>query len=65
MKQKKGTNFFFIVIGLITGSKLLQHFDFQTLSFQKPWIDAIYLITFLVMVVLMIKNLIKKPENKK
>ncbi len=64
MKNKKNPNFFFIVTILITGSKLYQHFDFQTLTFKKPWIDAIYLVTFLVMVVLVVKQLLKKPENK-
>lgn len=64
MEQKKGANFFIIVMMIITGSKLYQHFNFHTLSFKKPWIDAIYLVTFLVMIVLIAKQLLKKPENK-
>ncbi|MFN8153372.1 MAG: hypothetical protein U0Y08_03685 [Bacteroidia bacterium] len=58
--KKSKFNFFFIVIGLITGSKVIKDFDFQTMTFAKPAIDTIYLITFVLMVVLSIKAFAKR-----
>ena len=58
--RKSRFNFFFIVIGLITGSKVIKDFDFQTMTFAKPAIDTIYLITFVLMVVLSIKAFAKR-----
>ena len=58
--KKSKFNFFFIVIGLITGSKVIKDFDFQTMTFAKPAIDTIYLITFVLMVVLSIKAFTKR-----
>ncbi len=58
--QKPKFNFFYIIIGLLTGSKVIKDFDFQTMTFAKPAIDTIYLITFVLMVVLSIKAFTKR-----
>lgn len=61
MESKKGINFFFAIIAIITGSKLYKHFDFQNLKFEKPAIDAIYLIAFVASIIFLIKDYIKRP----
>ena len=63
MDSKKGINFFFAIIAIITGSKLYKHFDFQNLKFEKPAIDIIYLIAFLASIIFIIKDYIKQPEK--
>lgn len=55
MNKKSGVSFFLVVIALIVGRRLFQHFDFETFTFEKPLLDIIYLITFIVMVVFMVK----------
>ncbi|NHM07988.1 hypothetical protein G4D82_14075 [Flavobacterium sp. CYK-4] len=56
MENKKGLNFFFLIIAIITGSKLVHHFDFQNFSFQKPAIDTIYLVAFLASIFFLIRE---------
>ncbi len=64
MKNRKNINFFFLIIAIITGSKLYQHFDFENFKFEKPAIDMIYLVTFIAMIGLIIKDLVKKTNNE-
>lgn len=56
MDNKKGLNFFFIIIAIITGSKVFKHFDFQNLKFEKPVLDIIYLITFVASIIFLTKD---------
>lgn len=56
MKNKQGLNFFLIIITLITGTKLIRHFDFQQFTFEKPALDTVYLIAFVASVVFMIRE---------
>lgn len=63
MQAKKGINFFFLIIAIITGSKLYQHTDFKNLQFQKPAIDTIYLLAFAASVILLIKDFVKPPAK--
>ncbi len=60
MDKKKGLNFFFLIIAIITGSKLYKHFDFQNLKFERPAIDTLYLIVFIASVIFLIKDLVKR-----
>lgn len=60
MDSKKGINFFFVLIAIITGSKLYKHFDFQNLNFEKPAIDTIYLIAFVASIIFLIKDFSKR-----
>ncbi len=59
MENKKGLNFFLVIIAIITGSKVYKHFDFENLKFEKPLIDVIFLLTFLACVFYIIKGLRK------
>ena len=63
MKHKRELNFFLLIIMIITGSKVFQHFDFQNMKFEKPWLDAIYLITFITTAVYLVITYFKKSEN--
>ncbi len=63
MENNKGLNFFFIIIAIITGSKLIKHFDFQNLTFEKPALDIIYLIAFVASIFFLIRVFITR--NKK
>lgn len=64
MKNTKGINFFFLIILIITGSKLCQHFDVDNFKFEKPAIDMIYLVTFIAMMALIIKDFFKKTDKE-
>jgi hypothetical protein len=63
MENKKGINFFFAVIAIITGSKLYQHFDFQKWTFEKPALDIIYLLTFIASIFFIVKDYLKPPKK--
>jgi hypothetical protein len=60
--KKKGTNFFFVIIAIITGVKLYKHFDFQNLKFTETLIDIIYLLTFLGSIFLLLRDFVKRPK---
>ena len=63
MENKKGINFFFAIIAIITGSKLYKHFDFQNFKFEKPALDIIYLLAFVAAVFFIIKDYLRKPDK--
>lgn len=64
MENKKGINFFFAIMAIITGNKLIQHFDFQNFKFEKPTIDMLYLFTFIGSIIFLVKDYIKPPKNE-
>lgn len=56
-KEKKNKiNVIYILIALITGGRLLKHFDFETKSFKSPALDTIFLVTFILAIYLIIKE---------
>ena len=63
MENKKGLLLFFSLIALINGKVLYNHFDFENLSFKKPWLDTIYIIVFVFSIYGIIKNFKKKTEK--
>lgn len=56
MKYKLRPNFFFIVVALIVGSAFFRQIDFQNLTIENPALAAIYGITFIVSILLMLKR---------
>lgn len=60
MDNKKGQGFFFLIIALILGVTLFKQFDFQNFKFEKPLLDTVYLLTFIVAVYFYIKSYKKK-----
>lgn len=63
MNNKKGGNFLLLIIAIISGGKVYKHFDFENLKFQKPVLDIIYLIVFVVSIVLFFKGYFEKKDN--
>jgi hypothetical protein len=63
MDNKKGLNFFFIIIAIITGGKVYKHFDFQNLKFERPILDIIYLITFVATITFLINDFLKQRKK--
>ena len=63
MKDKKGLNFFLLIIVILTGSKLFNHFDFQNFKFEKPMLDMIYLLSFVMALFVLLKDYFKRPQK--
>ena len=63
MKDKKGLNFFLLIIVMLTGSKLFNHFDFQNFKFEKPMLDMVYLLSFLMAPFIVLKDYFKCPQK--
>ena len=47
MENKKGMNFFFVIIAIISGIKLWKKFDCEILKFDDPLQSIIYIIYIL------------------
>ncbi|MEA5405528.1 hypothetical protein VB776_21490 [Arcicella sp. DC2W] len=66
METKKGLNFFFVIIAIISGKKLFEKFDVAILNFDEPFQSIIYIIYILGFVssicglIMNNKNLFKK-----
>jgi len=63
MEKKRKINFMFLIIAFILGTALWKDFDFQSLRFEKPALDTVFLITFIVSVYLIIKDLRTKSDD--
>ena len=63
MENKKIPSFAFGVVAVILGWTLVKHFDFEDLSFQKPILDALYLIIFVFSIYALIKNKKNRAEK--
>lgn len=63
MKRKRELNFFLLIIMMVTGSKVFQHFDFQNMKFEKPLLDTICLVTFVATAVFLMIGFFKKSTE--
>lgn len=45
-----------VIIAVILGVIIFKHFDFNTFTLKKPWLDAIYIITFVVLMFFLFKD---------
>jgi NhaP-type Na+/H+ or K+/H+ antiporter len=63
MENKKIPTFTFGIVAIILGSALLKHFDFENLEFQKPLLDALYLIVFVFTIYALAKNYKNRTEK--
>lgn len=63
MNKKKAPNFILVIIAAIVGSALFKQINFETLTVQKSALAAIYLIVFLIVVFLLVKNLRNFTKN--
>jgi hypothetical protein len=56
MKYKIALNFFSAIVILIVGSALYKQFDFESYSFEKPALAAVYGVALILAIALMIKK---------
>ncbi len=47
------------IIVIILGVIIFKHFNFSTLTFEKPWLNAIYIIAFVCILFFLFKDKIK------
>lgn len=45
-----------IIIAVILGGAIFRHFNFNTLTFEKPWLDALYVTVFIASLFLIFKK---------
>lgn len=57
MSSKKGQSFPFVIIATVLGWTIFKQFDFENLKFEKPALAIVYILTFLMSVYFLIKNL--------
>jgi hypothetical protein len=62
MKNKIGLNMGWAILAFPLGLALVQEFNFETFAFKKTVLGILYLVTFCVCVVLMLKK--GKTESK-
>jgi hypothetical protein len=55
MNSKK-SSIALIIIAVILGGAIFRHFNFNTLTFEKPWLDALYIIVFISSLFLIFKK---------
>ena len=63
MENKKIPSFVFYVCAIILGWKLIKHFDFENIKFEKPMLDALYLIVFIFSIYAIVKSRKKQTEK--
>ena len=61
--KKKAPTFIFLIIAIITGSRLLKYIDFENLKVEKPWLSAIYFITLAFSIYMLIRNYKNRPKK--
>lgn len=45
-----------VIVAVILGVIILRHFEFKTLTFKDPWLDALYILVFAVVVFLLFRS---------
>ena len=63
MENKKIPSFTFAVVAVILGWTLFKHFDFENISFKKPWLDGLYIIVFVFSIYVLVKNYNNRTEK--
>jgi len=61
MSIKKGQSFLFLIIAIILGWTIFKQFDFENLKFEKPALATVYIVTFVMSVYFLVKN-VKREE---
>ncbi|WP_285056512.1 hypothetical protein [Pedobacter ginsengisoli] len=60
MSNKKGQPFPFVIIVIVLGWAIFKQFDFENLKFEKPALTIVYVLTFLMSVYFLVKNVQEK-----
>lgn len=61
MSIKKGQSFLFLIIAIILGWTIFKQFDFENLKFEKPALAIVYIVTFVMSIYFLVKN-VKREE---
>lgn len=51
------------ILAIILGVIIFKRFNFSTLTFEKPWLDAIYIIAFICILFFLFKDKINKSSR--
>lgn len=51
------------IIAIILGVIIFKHFNFSTLTFERPWLDVIYIIAFICILIFLFKDKINKSSR--
>ncbi|MCO5275853.1 MAG: hypothetical protein M9900_13160 [Flavobacteriales bacterium] len=62
MKRKKRLDVLLLILAAPIGFTLYKHTDFKNFTFEKPYIDTLYLITFCALLFFALKKKDKEPE---
>lgn len=62
MKDKIGFNLVFAIIAFPIGLALFREFDFETFTFKKTALGILYLVTFILCMVFMLKKKKRQQE---
>jgi predicted ferric reductase len=57
MGDKKGQPFPFVIIVIVLGWGIYKQIDFENFKFEKPALTVVYILTFLMSVYFLIRNL--------
>jgi fucose 4-O-acetylase-like acetyltransferase len=63
MEKNKVPMFTFIIITIILGVTLIKQFDFENLKFENTGLAIVYLVVFISLIYMMIKDLKKKKQQ--
>lgn len=61
---KNPVRFVLIVCAIIIGHSIYKHFNYETMDFEKGWLDAVYVVTFIFILVLLIKDYFGRKTKK-
>ncbi len=51
------------IIAVILGVIIFKHFNFSTFTFEKPWLDVIYIIAFICIIFFLFKDKMNKSSR--
>jgi len=57
MGAKKAKAFIFTIIAVILAWTIFKHFDAEQMKFEKPALDTLYIITFIMSVIFIVRSI--------
>ena len=60
MGNKKAKAFLFSIIAVILGLTIIKHFDVEQMKFEKPALDTLYILTFIMSVFFLLRSIKEK-----
>ncbi|MCD9853366.1 hypothetical protein LUD75_01515 [Epilithonimonas sp. JDS] len=63
MEKNNPMTFTMSIVAIIVGVALYKQIDFKTMTVEKPALAALYAVTLLIAVAVLVKNFLKKAEK--